>query len=154
MGNKIEYRPGDMFAGNHTYFVHGCNAQGVMGSGVARQVATDYPMTFAEYRRVYEMDGLNLGQVIRVGNPNGHVIFNAITQNQYGRDGQRYANYGAIDQAFKWISSYFGATNRRHHDLAMPMIGAGLGRGDWNTIAGIIEKNAIFYQPIVYDWTP
>lgn len=33
---KIDYRIGDMFKGGHKFIAHGCNAQGVMGSGVTK----------------------------------------------------------------------------------------------------------------------
>ena len=36
--STIEYRVGDFLGGNEHVFVHGCNAQGVMGSGAAAAV--------------------------------------------------------------------------------------------------------------------
>ena len=35
---KIEYRQGDLFQTDVRHIVHGCNAQGVMGKGVAKLV--------------------------------------------------------------------------------------------------------------------
>ena len=35
--------------------------------------------------------------------------------------------------------------------IAMPLIGAGLGGGDWNVISEIIEEESLKFQPVVYE---
>ncbi len=34
----ITYKQGDLMKASETYIAHGCNAQGVMGSGVAKAI--------------------------------------------------------------------------------------------------------------------
>ena len=46
---KIEYRQGDLFQTDVRHIVHGCNAQGVMGKGVAKLVKELYPKAYNEY---------------------------------------------------------------------------------------------------------
>lgn len=154
---KIDYRSGDMFKGGHKYLAHGCNAQGVMGSGVARIVNDKYHYAYKTYRHKFDSQGLNLGEVVRASishrDSDKPTIFNCITQNRYGNDGQRYVNYGAVQMCMVCLNDYF-----RVHDcmseVAMPMIGAGLGMGDWGIIADIIERKSEYFQPVVYDFTP
>lgn len=152
---KIDYRIGDMFKGGHEYIAHGCNAQGVMGSGVAKIVKEDYPLAFVVYHNVYMARGLNLGDVIPVQVEDELTIFNCITQNRYGTD-QRYANYGAIQKCISGINAYM--VNKcglfAEPEVAFPMIGAGLAGGDWGIISRIIEDNSCYFQPVVYDFTP
>ena len=159
---NIDYHIGDMFKGGHSYIAHGCNAQGVMGSGVAKIVKDNYRYAYDTYRHVYDTEGLKLGRVIRSsvshresGLGNKPTIFNCITQDHYGTD-QRYANYGAIQQCIQEIDGYF-EHNRRSwplYSVAFPMIGAGLAGGDWGIISQIIERESNHFHPVVYDFTP
>lgn len=153
---KIEYVKGDLFATNITTIVHGCNAQGVMGSGVAKTIREMYPKAYERYRKEYELHHhLTLGKLVvvpcgdRVNDPDNYkVIVNAITQDFYGRDGSRYVSYDAVADAMQAIdrmSEVYGIT-----EVAMPQIGAGLGGGDWNVIAAIIESELKTVRPVVY----
>jgi O-acetyl-ADP-ribose deacetylase (regulator of RNase III) len=158
---KIDYRIGDMFKGGHNFIAHGCNAQGVMGSGVAKLVKSNYYYAYVAYRQYYEDYGLKLGEVIygsvsHDSTPEKPSIFNCITQNKYGTD-QRYANYGAIQQCVRIIDqkmSYTPARFEYMNQVAFPMIGAGLAGGDWGIISDIIESNSHNFKPVVYDFTP
>lgn len=155
---QIDYRIGDMFKGGHMFLAHGCNAQGVMGSGVAKIVKDQYYYAYKSYYEVFDDEGLSLGQVIRAsvshGNSGKPTIFNCITQNKYGTD-QRYANYGAIQSCIRKISRWMRENIEKcDREVALPMIGAGLAGGDWPTIAQIIERESLHFQPIVYDFTP
>lgn len=149
---KIDYRSGDMFKGGHKYLAHGCNAQGVMGSGVAKIVKNNYYSAYNTYKKHYDEWGLSLGQIIVDRDPEV-TIFNCITQNRYGTDGQRYVNYGAVQLCMTRMNYYFHVHDRMA-EVAMPMIGAGLGMGDWGIIADIIERKSEHFQPVVYDFTP
>lgn len=150
----IDYRIGDMFKGGHKYMAHGCNAQGVMGSGVARIVRDNYSFAYDEYVEAHEKIPLIVGELIPAVNTDGTTVFNCITQNKYGTD-QRYANYGAIQSCIHKIDNYMLANVFMcEREVAFPMIGAGLAGGDWGIIAGIIERESRHFKPIVYDFTP
>jgi O-acetyl-ADP-ribose deacetylase (regulator of RNase III) len=142
---KIEYVKGDLFTTNIKYIIHGCNAQGVMGSGVAKIIRDRYPEAYQEYRRIYDIEGeLDLGDVIWAQS-NGKWIGNAITQEFFGRETSRYVSYDAISNAMWQINEIDGMS-----EVAMPQIGAGLGGGDWNVIAAIIEAELTNVKPYVY----
>lgn len=125
--------------------VHGCNAQGVMGSGIAKQVKEKWPECFITYRdqlRHAKEAGTNpLGLVFAwpTPDPNGPMIANAITQDGFGKDGKRYVSYSAIQAAFKTIAMAASATPHGI-DVHYPLIGAGLGGGDWSIISDIISN--------------
>lgn len=134
----IEYVKGNILDTDCVLIAHGCNAQGVMGSGVAKAIRDKWPVAYEKYREEYELYGLKLGDVIwaRIEGTEQYSsrwVLNCITQEYYGRDGNRYVNYGAIAKAFYEISCSMPQT------IAIPKIGAGLGGGDWNIIAEIIE---------------
>ena len=128
----------DSFLYPNSMVVHGCNAQGVMGSGVAKVVRNDFPAAYYEYVRKYEESGLKLGDVIPVMVLPSRYIINAITQEFYGRDGRRYVNYHAIEACFGQVKKF--AEQNNIGTINYPMIGAGLGGGKWDEIAEIIDR--------------
>jgi O-acetyl-ADP-ribose deacetylase (regulator of RNase III) len=144
---KIQYVNGDLFSTDIEHILHGCNAQGVMGSGVAKVVKEQYFDAFAFYAKQYDDHGLKLGDVQFVP-ANGKVIVNAVTQDKFGRDGKRYVSYDAVAAAMKTVNQVLKLSG--YTQLAMPKIGAGLGGGDWDTIAAIIEKEMVDVEPVVY----
>jgi O-acetyl-ADP-ribose deacetylase (regulator of RNase III) len=140
---KIEYVSGDLFDTSIKTIVHGCNAQGVMGAGVARIIRDRYPEAYHTYKAIYDSKGLSLGAVY-YSESNNKIILHAITQQFYGRGGKRYTSYDAIAEAMSAINSM------NISEIAMPRIGAGLGGGDWNVIAAIIESELKRVKPYVY----
>jgi O-acetyl-ADP-ribose deacetylase (regulator of RNase III) len=151
---KIEYRKGDLFKTDVITIVHGCNAQGVMGSGIAKIIREQYPQAYDRYRNHYELNGkLQLGDIIVVPcnkpqTPDYKIIINAITQEFFGRDDIRYVSYDAVDDCMKKINTIFPSYGIT--EIAMPQIGAGLGNGSWEVISSIIENRLDNVKPIVY----
>lgn len=119
--------------------VHGCNTKGVMGAGIARQIAERYPEALvADRGSLYLPDrlgGITVAEVEnRFGNP--LTIVNAYTQDDFRRGrGNINADYNAIEKAFKTIAENFG--DKR---IGYPKIGAGLAGGNWTIISAIIEE--------------
>lgn len=128
----------DSFLYPNTLVVHGCNAQGVMGSGVAKAVRNNFPPAYYEYVRHYEEHGLKLGEVITVMVLPGRYIANAITQEFYGSDGRKYVSDHAVRCAFGLIRRF--AEQNGIETINYPMIGAGLGGGDWSVLSKIIDE--------------
>lgn len=156
------YRNGDLMDAQEPFIIHGCNAQGVMGSGVAKAIRDKHPEAYQIYREVYEEQGnlLLMGQVVWKWitipeDPKGtRVIGNAITQEFYGRDGKRYVDYDAVRDAFAEVRRYLDEMVEDLGDspyVAIPRIGAGLGGGDWDTIAKIIQEEMGDHDVVVYD---
>jgi O-acetyl-ADP-ribose deacetylase (regulator of RNase III) len=144
----IRYVHGNLLAAPEPMIVHGCNAQGVMGSGVAKAIRDRYPKAYEDYRAHYQRNGLSLGQVIWSDNE-PHIVANAITQQFYGGEpGVRYCCYEGIAVALKEINDVARAGNIPA--VAMPLIGAGLAQGSWRIISTIIEITALDFEPVVY----
>lgn len=145
---KIEYIVGDLFDTDCAIIAHGCNAQGVMGSGVARLIREKYPLAYQDYVNISRSpSGLVMGAVY-ASICGDKVIANMITQEFFGGDGQRYVSYDAIARACESLDKI--ASKIKADRVALPQIGAGLGGGDWNVIASIIESSFKQTQPVVY----
>ena len=144
---KITEIKGDLFAASQKALMHGCNAQAVMGSGVAKIVREKYPTAYRQYLQQAECRNLIMGsaQFVDCGD---RIIINAITQKFYGRDGKRYVSYDAVADAMKLINQELPKIEI--FQVAMPMIGAGLGGGDWSVISAVIEAELTDVEPFVY----
>jgi O-acetyl-ADP-ribose deacetylase (regulator of RNase III) len=150
---KIIYKQGDLLKCEEEILVHGCNCKGVMGAGVAKAIREKYPIVFKRYKsfcnssftRGYTPKDL-LGIVQPVKCPDGKVVANAFTQENYGREsGVIYVSYPAVRKVFQYLNS-----QKHHGQIALPKIGSQLAGGDWATIEKIIEEEMTDVQPVVY----
>lgn len=122
--------------GHFDVIVHGCNCQCAMGKGIALSIKQQFP-------EVYDADLLTpKGERAKLGTisiaeierpPARFTVINAYTQ-FHGRGEGVLADYHAIRSAFRLIKQRFAG--RR---IGYPKIGAGLAKGDWATIAAIID---------------
>ena len=159
----IKYVKGDLFSTDIKCIAHGCNTAGVMGSGVAAVVKKKFPNTF----KAYEVECMVpsdyvgiidlahhraslLGKTV-VWSEKNYVIFNMFTQGDwsraYGTD-HRYVSYDAVQECFEAANNLIKKDEDKR--LAIPMIGAGLGGGDWDIIEKIIEKSCPDIEVTVY----
>lgn len=121
--------------------VHGCNAQGRMGSGFAKELRDRFPEAYGAYMAHHKQYGLTLGTNVPYTVSKNLVIMNAITQEFYGYDGAKYVSYDAVASCFEEINNLSlklqedGTVVSVHY----PMIGAGLAGGQWDIIEAIIE---------------
>lgn len=118
--------------------VHGCNAQGALGSGFAKKLVARYPQVLWDYRRAAARSPLALGQcVVSHVQPSLYVV-SAITQEFYGRDPHRvYVSYEAVQTAFEQVNALAQALGL---PVVFPALGAGLAGGSWPRIQDIIEE--------------
>ena len=131
----IKINKGDILQVQSGLILHGCNTKGVMGAGIAKQIAVKYPSVYSEYVRYCRWDDI-LGEALFVKVSPTLVIGNLFTQDSFGRDPRiRYVSYDAVDNAFKRIS----CLEEPDTEIHFPKIGAGLANGDWTVIQSIIE---------------
>ena len=147
----IEVIVGDALAHQKGIIVHGCNCQGVMGSGIARTIRERYPKVYEEYADHHKKFGLQLGDIQVIKVDEDKYIVNAMTQHLYGSS-RRFANYEAIAECFESIESVRQTINPKL-PVVFPKIGAGLAQGDWKIIHRIIDS-IIKVKKILYVQTP
>lgn len=142
---------GDLLSATEGYIVHGCNCQGVMGSGVALAIKNKYPIAYLEYKRFCNAYGTNpsdlLGRINSVKVSENLKVLNAFTQERYGRDGTLYASYQAIDEVFHKLSCNIAQEVPIH----MPKIGCGLGGAKWDTIYSMLKHSLANHNVTVYE---
>ena len=130
-GNLFEIaKPGSMIA-------HGCNCKGVMGSGFALQIRRRFPRVYLEYFQLFKEHKLLLGEHLAVYSK-GYCIFNAFTQENYGRDPDSvYVDYDALEKTMIRATLMAKEMNRA---LYFPLVGAGRANGDPKLIYSILER--------------
>lgn len=134
-GNILELAEDGLF----DVVVQGCNCENTMASGLSEQVRVHYPEAFEADRNfaprtIDEKLGLISAARVARQDGSGHFyIVNAYTQLHARGDGL-LTDYRAVASAFRNIKNNFVGSK-----IAYPKIGAGKGRGDWETIRQIIE---------------
>lgn len=139
---EITYKADNIITASEPLIIHGCNCQGVMGSGVALAVKNRFPKAYTEYVKLHSEEGLSLGfmQFVNCFDKLGSKwIGNAFTQENYGRSpNTQYCDYKAIRNCLETVREFLFSQD--HNSFAMPKIGCGLGGGDWNIVLKIIEE--------------
>ena len=129
----------DLLKSDADFICHQVNCMGVMGSGIAKSIALEWPEVKSSYVRLCKLlrpEEL-LGRHQRVEVPSGQTIVNIFGQLNYGNDGRVYTDYYALRKAFGCINNIF-----RGETIAMPWkIGCGLGGCDWATVESLIVKS-------------
>lgn len=150
---------GDLLSLQEGILVHGCNALGVMGAGVALLIRNKYPDVFRTYSDYHAEAGLRLGEIITVGSskapimtqplaygqvhslsaqlPERLIVVNAITQESVARAaGELVVSYDSIFACFAQVRLLARTTGLGVH---FPLIGCGLAGGDWEVVEPLIE---------------
>lgn len=131
----IEYLTKDLLTVNHGIIAHGCNCQGKMGAGIAKEVRSKWPPVYYMYvDKCYSTTNkrglLGEAQVIPVSQtPWGQLfVANLFTQERYGREPIRYADPDAIKTALRKVAKF---CVDRDLPLYMSKIGCSLGGLSW-----------------------
>lgn len=140
----------DLFdEGKINTIAHQVNAVGVMGKGLAKQIADRYPQVLKEYKTLCASTEKVLGFVQVLTNEDGKTILNVFSQSDYGTT-KRHTNYAAIATAFAlYLDTYKIPT------IGIPKyFGCGLGGGDWDIVEAIFKDLEHLYDVefIVVEW--
>lgn len=139
------------------------NAQGVMGSGVAKHIRDKWPIVWQKYSKEIPKGGngsyvndfvissMHMGKMIPVQVDTNLWVCNVVGQQFFGREpekqiGGRYTSYDALANGLAMVY-HFAMENFVLEDngwvhrpmIHFPLIGCGLGGGDWNIVSRIIE---------------
>lgn len=125
----IIYKSGSLLDVTSGIIAHGCNAQGVMGAGVAKLIKHKYPLAHQYYLSMPK----TLGSVEYIQVTETLWVANCIIQEFYGRDKDKvYVSYDAIFTCFNKL-------NKVDVQLNIPLMGAGLAGGEWDIISDVIN---------------
>lgn len=114
------------------------NCKGVMGRGLALEIANRYPELKRQYIEICHTNNRHLiGTVFYYAVNSRQYIANLFTQNNYGTQGV-YTDYKALEKAIIDIKN---TCLMNSFSVALPYkIGCGLGGGNWDTVYSIIME--------------
>ena len=124
-------------AGEFDVMVHGCNCHNTMGAGIAKSIKERFPAAYEVDLQTEKGSREKLGTITSATiDCDGHelIVVNAYTQYDHSGDGV-LVDYEAIRSSFREIKNTYSGKH-----IAYPMIGAGLGGGDWSRISQIIDE--------------
>ena len=143
----ISYKKGDLLKAEGI-LAHGVNCVGGFGSGVAGQIATQFPEAKKLYLYKHCMEGWKLGDIQIAYVSSTKIIVNAATQNKYFPRDVVNADYPAIRTVLEKLYALSSTLNLPVH---IPKIGCGLAGGDWHIVEDII--NDVFKDKEITVWT-
>lgn len=136
-------KTGDILNATESLICHQVNIDGVMGGGLALQIANKYPSveekykTFCETFKHDEMFLLGQYQAVNIGEKK--YIVNCFSQEK-----DFTTNYDAIVQIFCGLLQSCIISN---FTIAVPYkYGCGIAKGDWNKVKDILERLSNEYK--------
>lgn len=125
-----------------TNVAHGCNCFNTMGAGVALPVRQMWPEMYAADCRTVSGDKNKLGTTsyAKIG-PN-QWGFNLYTQYNYGRYSPQLFKLEYLRNALGRALYIIDTTDSMVKELAVPLIGAGLGGGNAQEVKALIKELA------------
>jgi len=148
----LVYVKGDLLAASEDMIGHQVNCQGVMGSGIAYQIANKYPKVHDEYCKkvIANTKAGNMGTVLlgecQICDSGNKKIVNLFGQDHFNAPGinTRKTNYDALSTALYHM--YYYAHNNGL-SVALPFkLGSDRGGGDWEIIRAIIDEYMEIFQ--------
>lgn len=126
-------KAGDLLKAEENLICHQVNTLGVMGGGLALQVAKTYPKVEEEYTNLAKTFGKDmLGNYQRCKIGDRKYIINCFTQDNFETD------YRALELVFTGL---LDSCKRSNFTIAIPYkYGCGIANGDWNKVTKILER--------------
>lgn len=144
---EIIYKQGNVLDAHTDVIAHQVNCQGVMGSGVAKQIRDKWPNVYKEYCSYYLNKNDNipdlLGKCQLVEVSDTQYVANLFGQQYYGKSGKRYTSYDAIYNALTSLAVQM--LDNGMESLAIPFkMSSDRGGADWDVILAMIQSPYVF----------
>ena len=125
---------GDLFSDPSVKaYAHGVNCAGAMGAGIAVQFKERWPAMYAAYRQRVGQGDFAPGKVF-VWGADGIVVFNLAIKDHW----RNAATVEAIETSLRAMALHMRMLEI--DEVAMPRIGAGLGRVAWEDVRAVLER--------------
>ncbi|UUZ81494.1 macro domain-containing protein [Paenibacillus sp. P26] len=146
---------GDLMQATESIIGHQVNCQSVMGSGVAKQIRSRFPVVYTEYLRFCRDHPNNLlgrCQLVRIDPGTEKYVANLFGQLYYGFDGKKYTNDDALRNA---LSELYAFAKSNQYSVALPYkIGCDRGGGDWDMVSKMIDGIFTDVDVTLYQFIP
>lgn len=129
----ISYHKGDLLESQCDIIAHQVNLQGVMGGGLARQIAEKYPQCEEEYKCYCKDKKSKIGKVYFYMTKTDPIIANCFSQEE-----NFDTNYEAVKKCFEEIKDC--AIKIKCKTIGIPKnYGCGIANGNWQKVEQIFK---------------
>lgn len=131
----VSYHKGDLLKSDCNVICHQVNLQGVMGGGIAKQIAEKYPdceKAYSDYSKNYgDQNTRSTVYMCKVGEKKW--IANCYSQSLF------------YDTVYNWVKKCFNSVKefaeKNNYSVGLPYrYGCGIANGDWDIVSQIIEE--------------
>jgi O-acetyl-ADP-ribose deacetylase (regulator of RNase III) len=147
----ITYKQGNLLDSDCKVICHQVNCQGVMGSGIAKEIRYRFPSAYQELRKSFLAGNNKLGNIDLVYDYDetseqiGNWVFicNMYAQENYLPRGVQHTDYEAFRACIHKLKDELSKRNKNGESIKIGFpykIGCGLGGGDWVIVRSIIEQ--------------
>lgn len=136
------YKKGDLLESTENIICHQVNEDGIMGGGLALQIAKKYSNVEKEYKefcnKFKDIKDLLYSQYQAVKIDDRRYIANCFTQRQF------VTNLEDLEQVFRGLLE---SCKLNHFTIAVPYkYGCGIAKGDWNEVTSLLDKLSNEYE--------
>lgn len=144
----IIIKKGDILKATENIICHQCNEDGIMGGGLAYQIANQYPKVEMKYKKLvnkYQREGYDLYGCWQLCNiDKTKYIINCFTQQNFN------TRYDLIKSVFEKIKCY---AKQNNFSICIPYkIGCGIAKGEWEKVESILTDIFIDYDITIYNY--
>jgi len=136
-------------AGHFDVIVHGCNCRGIMGAGIAKQIAQAYPEVQRADHLLCTQHGVVAGSILPVPVQHG-ILVNLYTQNLPGANAQ----ISFIEHSLDALASWLIWTNPKKFVIGIPQVGCGIGGLKWEDVKPVFEDRLSGHHLVFVDYEP
>jgi O-acetyl-ADP-ribose deacetylase (regulator of RNase III) len=142
-------------AGHFDVIAHGCNCFNMMGAGIAGQIAKTFPQAEFVDQETKKGNIHKLGDFTFCDIKGVHPfrIYNLYTQYQGGPNFNLFAFETCLWKLDKHINPFL-TVKKYYPRIGLPMIGAGIGGGNWLQIKEIIKLRLAPYNVTIVEYDP
>lgn len=142
----IRYINGDILDNNYEIFCQQVNCQGVMGSGLAKNIRTYYPEVYEAYSN---RKPKYLGTIDWIHTHDDRICVNMYAQEYYGYSA-KYTDYIAFSLCLTELEDYLCSVPKTYKVAFPYCIGCGLGGGNWQVISALLTDFSTHIKQEVY----
>lgn len=130
----MEFKNGNIFESDAKAIINPVNTVGVMGKGLAYQFKQKYPNNFKNYEEKCKKNEIEIGKDLLYTEEKGKIIINFPTKQNWREN----SKMEYIEIGLKKLEELILKLNIK--SIAIPPIGAGNGKLDWNLVKNEIIK--------------
>ena len=136
--------------GEFSAIAQGCNSFSTMGAGIAKQIRDNFPEAYKADVGDKRSPLTKLGSFSRskVGN---REVYNLYTQFEPGRNFEYCALKSSLERLTFYLEAKSSISGLPILPIGIPLIGAGIGGGNWNVIKEIFEDSPLKFIVVEYE---